>query len=122
METTKKTKKIKGGQKMSDKNSSALEVTLSFLLGTATGFVLGILFAPASGAETRKKIQERAAKTGEKAKEEYGKIAKEAEKGYKTVKDKSKEGVEAIKDFVEKKKEESAKEETKKEEEKQEKT
>jgi len=77
---------------MSDKTSGALEVTLSFLLGTATGFILGILFAPASGEETRKKIQERAVETGEKAKEGYEKISKEAEKGIKVVREKTTEG------------------------------
>jgi gas vesicle protein len=91
---------------MSDKPSGALEVTLSFLLGTATGFILGILFAPASGEETRKKIQERAAETGEKAKESYEKIAKEAEKGIKVVREKTTEGIDSIKEFVEKKKQE----------------
>ena len=96
---------------MSDKGSSAIEVTLSFLVGTATGFILGVLFAPASGEETRKKIQEQAAKTGETAKDSYEKIAREAEKGIKVVKEKTSEGIEAIKDFIEKKKEELAKKE-----------
>ena len=102
---------------MSDKGSSALEVTLSFLIGTATGFILGVLFAPASGSETRKKVQESAAKTGEKAKESYDKIAKEAEKGIKVVKEKTTEGIDAIKEFVDKKKKELSKkpEETAKE-------
>ena len=91
---------------MSDKGSGALEVTLSFLLGTATGFILGVLFAPASGTETRKKIQDTAVKTGEKAKESYEKIAKEAEKGIQVVKEKTHEGIDTIREFVEKKKEE----------------
>ena len=94
---------------MSDKGSSALEVTLSFLIGTATGFILGVLFAPASGAETRKKVQDSAVKTGEKAKESYERIAKEAEKGIKVVKEKTTEGIDAIKEFVDKKKKELAK-------------
>lgn len=91
---------------MSDKGSGALEITLSFLLGTATGFVLGVLFAPQSGAETRKKIQDTAVKTGEKAKESYDRIAKEAEKGIKVVREKTSEGIDSIREFVEKKKEE----------------
>ena len=94
---------------MSDKGSSALEVTLSFLIGTATGFILGVLFAPASGTETRKKVQDTAVKTGEKAKESYERIAKEAEKGIKVVREKTTEGIDAIKEFVEKKKKELSK-------------
>ncbi|MGB7296550.1 MAG: YtxH domain-containing protein [Candidatus Aminicenantales bacterium] len=92
-----------------NKGSSALEVAVSFLIGTAAGFVLGILFAPASGKETREKIKAEATKTGEKAKENYEKISKEAEKGIQVVKEKAQEGIEAIKDFLEKKKEEYAK-------------
>jgi gas vesicle protein len=94
---------------MSDRGSGAVEITLSFLLGTATGFILGVLFAPASGEETRKKIQDSAVKTGEKAKESYDKIAKEAEKGIKIVKEKTHEGIDALKDFVESKKHELTK-------------
>jgi gas vesicle protein len=95
---------------MADRDSGIVDITISFLLGTATGFILGILFAPASGEETRKKIQESAAKTGDKAKESYEKIAKEAEKGIKVVKEKTHEGIDSIKDFVEKKKQEISKE------------
>ncbi len=91
-----------------NKGSGGLEVGLSFLIGAATGFVLGILFAPASGKETRQKIKVQAAKTGEKAKESYEKISREAEKGIQVVKEKAQEGIDAIKDFIEKKKEEFA--------------
>ncbi|MFW6132200.1 MAG: YtxH domain-containing protein, partial [Candidatus Aminicenantaceae bacterium] len=83
--------------------------TLSFLLGAATGFILGVLFAPSSGEETRRKIQERAEKAGEQAKEKYSKIQTEAEKGMKTAKEKAQVGMDSIKDFVEKKKTEYGK-------------
>jgi gas vesicle protein len=92
-----------------NKGSSAMEVAFSFLIGAATGFILGVLFAPASGKETRDKIRTQAAKTGEKAKEGYEKISKEAEKGIQVVKEKAQEGIEAIKEFLDKKKEEYAK-------------
>ncbi len=95
---------------MSSNGSSSLEVTLSFLLGTATGFILGVLFAPATGEETRKKIKEEAEKAGIKAKEGYEKITHETEKGIKVAKEKTYEGIDALKDFVEKKKEELSKE------------
>ena len=89
-----------------NKGSCGLETALSFLIGAAAGFVLGVLFAPASGKETRQKIKTQAAKTGEKAKESYEKISREAEKGIQVVKEKAQEGIDAIKDFIDKKKEE----------------
>jgi gas vesicle protein len=79
---------------------------LTFTVGAVAGFVAGILLAPASGKETRKKIREQAEKTGEAAKEGYEKIAKEAEKGIRMVREKTGESVDAIRDFIEKKKEE----------------
>ena len=89
-----------------DRGASFFELTFSFLIGTATGFILGVLFAPASGTETRKKIGETAIKTGERAKEGYEKIAKEAERGIKIVKEKTSEGLDTLREFVEKKQEE----------------
>lgn len=91
---------------MGNDKSSAMEVAVSFLIGAATGFVLGILLAPASGKETRKKIKDEVGKTGEKAKEGFEKIAKEAEKGIRIVKEKTQEGIDVIKEFIDKKKEE----------------
>jgi gas vesicle protein len=79
---------------------------LTFVAGAATGFIVGILVAPASGKETRKKIKDQAVKAGEAAKEGYDKVAKEAEKSLRMVKEKTGEGVDAIRDFIEKKKEE----------------
>ena len=89
-----------------NKDSHFWDSLLTFMAGAATGFIVGILFAPASGKETRKKIKDQAAKTGEVAKENYEKIAKEAEKGMRMVKEKTGEGVDTIRDFIEKKREE----------------
>jgi len=88
------------------KDSHFWDSLLTFVVGAATGFIVGILVAPASGKETRKKIKDQAAKTGEAAKDGYEKIAKEAEKGIRMVKEKTGEGVDAIRDFIEKKREE----------------
>jgi len=89
--------------------SSVVEIAVSFLIGATAGFVLGILFAPASGKETRKKIGEEVSKGTEKAKEGFDKIAKEAEKSVRAVREKTQEGIDVIKDFIDKKKDEFAK-------------
>lgn len=91
---------------MSNERGSALESMVSFIIGAAAGFVAGILLAPASGKETRLKIQTEVEKTGEKAKDGYEKIAKEAEKGIKVVREKTQEGLDAIREFIDKKKDE----------------
>lgn len=91
---------------MSNGKSSALEVAVSFVIGAAAGFALGVIFAPASGKETRQKIQDEFGKTGEKAKENFEKITKEAEKGIKVVREKTQEGYEAVREFIDKKKDE----------------
>jgi gas vesicle protein len=88
------------------KDSHFWESLLTFVVGAATGFIVGILVAPASGKETRKRIKDQAARTGEAAKEGYEKVAKEAEKSIRMVKEKTGEGVDAIRDFIEKKREE----------------
>ncbi len=88
------------------KDSHFWDSLLTFVAGAAAGFVVGILVAPASGKETRKKIKEQAVKAGEAAKDGYEKIAKETEKGIRVVKEKTGEGVDAIRDFIEKKREE----------------
>ncbi len=90
---------------MSDnKGSSFVDYLLTFMAGAATGFILGILFAPASGKETRQKIKEQAKKGQQLAAEGYQRMAREAEKGVKIAKEKAEEGIEAIKEFLEKKK------------------
>ncbi|MBC7361855.1 MAG: YtxH domain-containing protein [Candidatus Aminicenantes bacterium] len=90
---------------MSDnKDSRFTESLLTFLAGAATGFILGILFAPASGKETRRKLKQQIEKGQELAREGYEKLAREAEKGARVAKEKAEEGIEAIKEFLEKKK------------------
>jgi len=88
------------------KDSHFWDSLLTFAAGAAAGFIVGILTAPASGKETRKKIKDQASKTGEAAKESVEKLTKEAEKGIRLVKEKTGEGVDAIRDFIEKKREE----------------
>jgi gas vesicle protein len=47
----------------------------SFIRGITIGFVLGILFAPASGTETRRKIAGKASDIKDKMKDTYGTVS-----------------------------------------------
>lgn len=87
-----------------DRGSHALEASLTLLFSSAAGFVLGVLFAPSSGEETRKKIQEVTVNTGERAKKSYEKISKEAEKRIKVIKAKTHEGIDSAKGLLRRKK------------------
>lgn len=64
-----------------EKGTGLLEVTIAFLFGAIVGVGLGLLFAPASGAETRKKLQELAQKATEKVKETYEELTVKEPKG-----------------------------------------
>jgi gas vesicle protein len=66
---------------MSNDKSSILEIALTFVIGAAAGYVVGILFAPAGGKKTRHDIQKEINKAGEMVKDNYEKIAKETQKG-----------------------------------------
>lgn len=61
---------------MTDRGSSAGLVLLSFIVGGIAGGILGILFAPKSGKETREDISEAAAEMKKEA-EKFAKDARE---------------------------------------------
>ena len=58
------------------------ETLLGFIAGAAAGALAGILFAPAKGEVTRKKIMEAANEGYEEAKEGYEELAHQAEVRY----------------------------------------
>ncbi len=64
-----------------EKGTGLLEITIAFLFGTLVGTALGLLFAPASGVETRKKLQELAQKASQKVKETYDELTVKEPKG-----------------------------------------
>jgi gas vesicle protein len=66
---------------MSNDRNSIFETAVTFAIGAAAGYIVGILFAPAGGKKTRRNIQKEINKAGEMVKDNYEKIAKEAEKG-----------------------------------------
>jgi len=52
---------------MSNNNSSAGPVLMAFVLGAAAGAAVALLYAPATGEETRRRIKEKAREGREKA-------------------------------------------------------
>jgi gas vesicle protein len=52
---------------MSNNNSSAGPVLMAFVLGAAAGAAVALLYAPATGEETRRKIKDKAREGREKA-------------------------------------------------------
>lgn len=66
---------------MADRDSGAGLVFLSFIVGGMVGGILGILFAPKSGKETREDIAEAAAEMKKEA-QKFAKDAKERVEGF----------------------------------------
>ena len=60
----------------------------SFLNGVAYGFILGVLFAPTSGEETRRRIAKKAADIRDSVKEKYNDIADTVGEQYSSIKEK----------------------------------
>lgn len=74
------------------KKSNSGAVLAALLAGAATGVILGLLYAPEEGAETRKKIKDKANDLKDKAVDEYGRTSEVVKDKYSevstTVKDK----------------------------------
>lgn len=78
-----------------NKESGGMNTALGFLLGGAIGAGIALLYAPASGEETRKRIRDGVEKTKNRTKEGYEAALEEIE-----------ERLEAIKNSVQEKKDE----------------
>jgi gas vesicle protein len=71
------------------------DIVVSFLIGVAVGSVIGILYAPTSGEETRKLIKEKTTETLEEANKQIQKLNQE-------IKHLQEEGEKIIQDLKEK--------------------
>jgi gas vesicle protein len=59
-------------------DNDGMKIFASFLIGAAVGAVLGLLFAPQSGSETRHKIKDLSKKVEEDVQEGFDKISEAA--------------------------------------------
>ncbi len=82
---------------MSENNGNTLGMMFAFLVGGLIGAGLALLYAPASGEETRRRLREQAAQKGDEFKQRY-----------ETAVDTVEEGVGKIKEIIEDRKNEVA--------------
>ena len=85
---------------MGNSNNSG-KVVSALLLGAAVGGLLGILFAPDKGSETRKKISSKSCELTESVKEKFDEIVDKFKKDIETVKDEATDFAENGKSVIE---------------------
>ena len=61
-------------------SKSSVSAFLGFIAGATAGVVIGVLFAPEKGSETRKKIRDQAQKVGDEMKENLSHKIEELDK------------------------------------------
>ncbi|MEN3015020.1 MAG: YtxH domain-containing protein [bacterium] len=81
------------------------DVIGAFLIGVAVGTVIGMLYAPQSGEETRKYISERGSKTIEELNQKMNNLKEQFEKISKEISKTTAELVDKLSDVFEKKQE-----------------
>ena len=95
--------KLFGGSMARD-DSSFFELTFCFLLGGVVGATLALLYAPATGEQTRRRIREATDEVQGNVKEEVGRLRDKAEIELSRLKDRASEGVNQAKSYYETKK------------------
>jgi gas vesicle protein len=89
---------------MSRRDDHSLELTFAFLLGGVVGATIALLFAPASGEQTRRRIKEATDDVSTNVKQEYGRIRDKAEIEMSRLKNRASDGINQAKSFYDQKK------------------
>jgi gas vesicle protein len=89
---------------MARRDDNSLELTFAFLLGGVVGATIALLFAPASGEQTRRRIKEASDEMSTNVKEEYGRIRDKAEIEMSRLKNRASEGINQAKSYYDQKK------------------
>ena len=77
-------------------------IVLGLLAGAAIGSLLGVLFAPEKGSETRKRVRRKAEDFRDEALDRYEDIKEDALEYYECLSEKARQGVETIRNEYEK--------------------
>ena len=77
-------------------------IVLGLLAGAAIGSLLGVLFAPEKGSETRKRVRRKAEDFRDEALDRYEDLKEEALEYYECLSEKARQGVETIRNEYEK--------------------
>ena len=72
---------------MSNHNDNTMGMMFAFLVGGLIGAGLALLYAPASGEETRRRLKEQAAHKGDELKQGYAAVIDTVEEGVGKVKE-----------------------------------
>lgn len=86
------------------RDRDSLDLTFAFLLGGIVGATVALLFAPAPGTETRRRIREAGDDLSLNVKEEYGRMRDKAEINVSRLKNRASEGINQAKSFYDQKK------------------
>lgn len=89
---------------MGRRDDNSLELTFAFLLGGVVGATIALLFAPASGEQTRRRIKEATDEVSTNVKEEYGRIRDKAEIEMSRLKNRASDGINQAKSYYDQKK------------------
>jgi gas vesicle protein len=86
------------------RRDNSMDLLFSFLLGGVVGATVALLFAPASGEQTRRRIREATDEVSDNLKQEYGRVRDKAEIEISRLKNRASEGMTQAKSFYDQKK------------------
>jgi gas vesicle protein len=89
---------IKSQQKLKITTMSSSKLLAGVLLGAAAGAVLGILFAPDKGTETRRKIAEKGGNLGDTIKTKFNELGEALQEKYDNIRGEANDMIEKGKD------------------------
>jgi gas vesicle protein len=86
------------------RRDNSLDLMFCFFLGGIVGATVALLFAPASGEQTRRRIREATDEVSDNLKQEYGRVRDKAEIEMSRLKNRASEGISSAKSFYDQKK------------------